>query len=485
MNVRTNAMRHGLSVFMASGAWVAMLVLALAACSESDRFEGDAAVADDGGSGDGAVSPGALSQLGEACERDSDCPQGLFCDEEITGNVALPGSPEGSLDLPLFPGGSCSPLPLAPYDPSGGTSCDPARPREAQGCGVGGVCVSESLNSGTAVACRVACQPSAADSGCEREGYTCDFGSHACIEGCRSDAECRVLSVDGDGDGVADGLAYDESSQASCDASTGRCTHPAPAAAQPGTPCTTTSDCESDGLCIREANTLAGHSFPSGLCTKLGCDVEGRECGAGSVCEPLRPWTGGSTSPAACLVSCQVGAEPEAQRLGLSGHGAGCREGYRCHYNGGAGADDGVCVGGNYNAVTEPNVGDPCDTDADCYSPFGHGRCMRLSVGGIAAESGTCTILDCAAPGLPDDLCGAGHECILLRDDITFCVRNCQTAAGCPEGAACADDDADPTTPSVCFPACFDDAECRTGETCEVAAGASLGQCVAMAGQGG
>lgn len=476
------SVRESSSTFALLGA---LACAALVACAGSERFDDGSQGADAGGDVDAGFSPNPVARLGAACTSDGECPEGLYCDEEIPGKVTLAGVPGGSLDLPLFPGGSCSPLPLAPYDAQGDTSCDPSAPQAAQGCGVDGTCVSESVASATVVACRVACQPSASESGCAREGYTCDFRLHACIEGCASDSECRVLSVDGDGDGAVDGLAYDAASKATCEVDTGRCAHPAPAAAQVGTPCATSDDCETDGSCIRESSTLAGHVFPSGFCTKLGCDVEGRECDAGNVCEPLRPWTGGAAGSSTCLTRCQVGAEPAAQRLGALGHGAGCREGYRCHYNGGAGADFGVCVGGDYNEVVDNNVGDGCDADADCYSPYGYGRCMRLSVGGIAAQRGTCTILDCAGPGLPDALCGDGRECILLRDDITFCVRNCAAAADCPDGAACADDDADQATPSVCFPACFADEECRDDEQCEVAAGASLGQCVAMAGQGG
>ncbi len=467
---------------------ILVLCVAAAACSSSDRFRGDAGHHSlDGGVQDGgAPSNDALAGLGKACKHDSDCPQGLFCDEEIPGSLKVAGAPGGSINLPLFPGGSCSPLPLTTYDPDGGTSCDPARPQAAEGCGPNGKCLSEAVDTGTVVGCRVLCEPSETKTGCARSGYTCELSSHACVEGCASDAECRVHNGDSNGDGVADTIVYDTKSSATCDPHTLRCTHPAAAGAHVGTPCAMAVDCEADGACIDAASSLASMPFPDGLCTKFGCDVNGRECGDGSVCEALRPWRAGAVSVPACLTSCRVGAEPAAQRLGTAGHGDGCRAGYRCHYNGGAGADDGVCVGGNYNAVAKNNVGDTCDTDADCYSPFGYGRCLYLTLDASSSPAhGTCSVMDCAAPGMPKDLCGSGNECILLRADITFCVRDCSKASQCAAGSACADDDGDESTKSVCFPACFSGKECRTGETCQIPNGMAGGQCVALAGKGG
>jgi hypothetical protein len=463
-------------------------VLGAGGCATDDRFT------DAGGrseAGTSATDGGqAAGRLGAACEGDVDCRQGLFCDEELPSRVVVQGLPRRELELPLFPGGSCSPLPLAPYDPTHVTSCDPNLPAGEQGCGAAGVCVAEAFSSGELLACRVACEPSAAHSGCARAGYTCDFGLQACVEGCASDDECRVISLDSDGDGASDGLAYDRASRASCHPMTARCTHPAPADAVLGGECERSDDCESDGLCITEASTFAGFVFPSGACTKLGCEIEGRECGQDGVCGPLRPWSagGGAGGEPLCMVRCPVGAEPAAQRLGVGGHGVGCREGYRCHYNGGAGEANGVCVGGNYNDINVSNVGDDCASDAECYSPFGLGRCLRISASGISREQGSCTVVDCGAPGLPRNVCGAGNACVLLLadSDVTFCVRTCTRAEECADAAACADDDADPTTPRICFPACFEDAECRVAvETCEIAADASAGRCVALTANGG
>ena len=202
----------------------------------------------------------------------------------------------------------------------------------------------------------------------------------------------------------------------------------------------------------------------------------------GAVCAPLRELSaGGSTSPA-CFTGCEVGAEPAADQVGPKGHGKGCRPGYRCQYNGGS-RSDGVCVGGNYNSVVKDNVGASCQTDAECHSPFGLGKCLRLRVDGVPAPSGACTVMDCAVPGLPDGICGSGNQCVGLSGDVTFCVQSCSTAQECSEGFACTDDDADPSTSKVCYPVCLTDADCRKGdERCQISADATdqmVGTCVA------
>jgi hypothetical protein len=229
---------------------------------------------------------------------------------------------------------------------------------------------------------------------------------------------------------------------------------------------------------VQPLQTFAGLSFPGGHCTKLGCDVEGRECeGAGAVCTRLRAYNAGLLAPPACFLGCEVGAEPEADRTGVGGHGEGCRAGYRCHYNG-AGTD-GVCVGGNYTALTDNNVGASCMTDADCYSPFGLGSCLALAVGSVQ-PGGSCAILDCNVPGLPEDLCGPGNQCVGLSGDLTFCAKSCSKASECAADYACADDDFDPTTPRICYPSCVEDQDCREGESCSVVDEANMiGACVA------
>ena len=468
------------------------LVLALcAACGDDDDaplMSGDASA--DGGDerdGGGLGSAPGKGEFGDKCESKSDCGSGLVCDEQIEVSYEVTGLPmrDRSIIAPRFPNGVCTPMAAAPFDPNGTRSCVPGVLASEQGCGDDGVCIPVSVASEQVVACRPECDPSAKQPCGGRFGYACDFETRACVEGCQSDDECRLQLADGDGDGLADGLIYDADSDATCDPKTFRCVHSGSGGGPVGSPCERLDDCDPDGLCLDALQTFANTPFPGGYCTKLGCDQPGRECGAGAVCERLRPVRSNLLTDPVCLQVCDVGDEPEADRIGVDGHGDGCREGYACHYNGGAGSK-GVCVGGNYNEVSDNNVGAFCDDDADCYSPFGLGTCMVLAVGDVEAPSGVCSIMDCGAPGLPETLCGAGAECIGLSGDQTFCVQTCSKADACAEGFACTDDDDVPGTPDVCFPACFEDADCRGNEVCrEVATGAGYGSCVASSARPG
>ncbi|HMI94536.1 MAG TPA: hypothetical protein VK509_24350, partial [Polyangiales bacterium] len=471
---------------MRSATWVqwAGVIAALAAaslamgCGDDDAVApGDADGGDDAGPGGAGKDGGGFirdrgeNEFGDKCESSSDCEAGLVCDREIEVSYQVSGLPsrERGIIAPRFPDGVCSPLAAGAFDPNGINSCIPGGPTEEQGCGDDGACVPVTVADEQVVACRPSCDPSAKAPCGGRFGYTCDFEGRVCVEGCQSDEECRLQLIDADNNGAADALAYDEESEASCDTQSYRCVHDGAEGGAIGDPCARLDDCDPEGVCLDALQTFANTDFPGGYCTKLGCDQPGRECGRGAVCERLRPLRSSIVTDRVCLQSCEVGEEPEADRVGSDGHGAGCREGYACHYNGGTGSG-GVCIGGNYNDVTENNIGAACESDSECYSPYGLGSCLVLAVGNPAVEAptGVCTLVDCATPGLPEDLCGAGNECIGLDGDITFCVRTCTKADGCPDGFACADDDAtqdmaNPVTPNICFPACFTDADCRVG----------------------
>jgi hypothetical protein len=427
--------------------------------------------AGNGGTGGSKTATGP-AQLGAACVKDGDCTGGNLCDQEIPQVISVPGAPNGGkIDQSLFPGGSCTPLKLGTYNP--GTTCDPTEPRGAQGCGEDGVCTVENTPTSSAdgstpqVACRKTCEPSAEKSGCDREGYTCDFVNRYCLEGCRDDAECRILTRDTDNNGQADTLAYDESSTATCNKTTARCEHPA-GGKKSSDACASDAECAEDGVCIVDGSQLAGQRFPGGTCTRRGCEFEGLECDSGTVCQALRPWLGASATEALCFEQCTVGAESADLRSGAKGHGEGCRDGYRCHYNGGKGAESGVCVGGVYNDIKNNNVGSLCKVNSDCYSPYGLGYCLIYGITNTLQSPGICTLFDCAAPGLPKDLCGAGNECVSTGDgDETMCAHDCKAASDCPADYACTDDDRDATTPKTCFPLCLSKDDCRSNEQCK------------------
>ncbi|HET8940345.1 MAG TPA: hypothetical protein VFN67_43185 [Polyangiales bacterium] len=454
-------------------------LISLSACGSDDEKPnqpeagaGGGIAAGSGGAKAGSGGSGAKGepQLGAACKRDADCTGGYFCDAEMKTAVPAQGAPDGAVDQYVFPDGSCTPKRVTTFDPTAATQvgCDPRRPLGAQGCGDEGVCDAVGrIASGFLVGCRKACDPAAAESGC-RMGYDCDFTDEYCSEGCRTDADCRVgAPIDTDGDDLPDMLSYDAESSVTCDTQTSRCVHAAGGQAS-GQSCMRDDECAENGVCIDEESSVAGQQFPGGLCTRRGCNFPGQECDGGTTCEPLRPWLGENRTEPLCFQRCKVGAESADLRVGATGHGDGCREGYRCHYNGGPGAEAGVCVGGNYNGVTKNNIGAECKTNDDCYSPYGLGYCLVYQVPGTAeALPGFCTLFDCAVPGLPTDLCGESNECVATGGgDETNCQHHCKDANDCAKGFACSDDDEDPKTPKSCIPPCLTDAECRQGEKC-------------------
>ena len=165
------------------------------------------------------------------------------------------------------------------------------------------------------------------------------------------------------------------------------------------------------------------------------------------------------------------------------GNTQGCRDAYTCFWGGFPDDPTGACVPGTFNDVTENNIGDACTEASECYSPFGQGACgdADLACSLIGEEPGACqvgfgcTVFDCAAPGMPGDVCGADGECVVTTAGLSLCVAKCSAAESCLSGAACGDLDGDPLTlDSVCLPFCIDSNECRAGEICN-----NLGECAA------
>jgi hypothetical protein len=372
----------------------------------------------------------------------------------------------------LWRGGYCTPSPVGFVGDPG--SCDPA---DDTACGACASClnVGESMGRDLSVCLRDCVQSVSNRGGCT-VGNACLLGTGVCFPGCSSNDECRVQRRDTNGNGRidpydpstnpgGDRLVYDASTNARCGTTTSRCHHDGVSGAVAGIACTHDFVCERDGDCVT--------AWPGGYCTKFGCHVAGNACaGSGSVCQERR------IGISMCLDGCTVAGEPIADRLGTSGRGLGCRPGYSCVWDGvsGAGvANNGGCVPGNYNAVAVENVGATCTDDAQCYSPFGAGLCIS---GGVWSPSNYCTILDCAAPGMPPSVCGTSNQCVTLYGDVTACLENCTSASGCNPGHACVDYDGIAATPRVCFPVCTATADCRSGETCSIPSGSMSGTCV-------
>jgi hypothetical protein len=431
-------------------------------CGDDGRYGScDCSGATGGGGSDGGTVTQMTAACGAACTSDADCGGGS-CVVERTATGEVDGL--GTLTQTRFPGGICSQVPLTPA--TSAAACDPTLPVAQQGCGDCGVCVYEVIGGTVASVCRERCEPSATDNGCSRDEYTCSFSTGACSDGqCQNDDDCRIYPIDGDGDGATDGLTYDAASKATCNLDTRRCTAPGKAGAQAGDPCLRDDDCEADGFCITENSGQFELPFAGGYCVKRGCEVPGLACAGDGVCSDSRALVPGEELGTACVQKCQGGTEAPADQLGAAGHGQGCRPGYMCLWDG-LDSTDGTCLPGNYNTVASANLGATCESDADCYSPFGHGRCAVF--GSDTASAAFCTIFDCGTPGLPEDLCGANGLCV-ADTSLSACVPRCTDASECGPSIACVGLRGGS---KACLFGCSDSTECKAGETCNTASGA-------------
>lgn len=322
-----------------------------------------------------------------------------------TCNTGLECIPEVS--VPDFVGGYCT-LPVA-ATPSG---CDPAAC--ALGCGS---CVL--VTEEGAALCMKNCEREIDSNGACRDGYQCELAAAVCFPGCTIDEECREVD--------------NQDAEAVCNQETYRCEHSGTDGAEAGAACTFNEDCEANGVCLEG---------PGGYCSKFGCDVEGNECAGDAVC------LGGL-----CAEFCTVGSDPETDPIINT---QGCRDGYACFWDRLSSQPNGFCDIGVFNPdQTANNIGDLCTSDDDCYSPYGYGACDP--------DLG-CIVLDCDAPGFPEDICGDGARCIDF-----ICLKACTDATDCNPGDACTDFDEDPGTDDVvCFPTCLSSEECRPGEVCNL-----------------
>jgi hypothetical protein len=177
---------------------------------------------------------------------------------------------------------------------------------------------------------------------------------------------------------------------------------------------------------------------------------------------------------ATCLAPCEVARNVTTSRFSGA---LGCRAGYSCFWNGVSGSGtNGGCIPGNYNAVRTPNIGASCFDESTCYSPYGAGQCRDFGGGSH------CTLFDCAAPGMPSNVCGTGALCVQVSgSDTSFCARSCTSASQCLAGNGCWDTSTAGVVTggsNICFPGCLADADCRTTERCIGASMTMVGECL-------
>lgn len=399
---------------------------------------------------------------GSACRSGTQCTSPLECQDAITGmvpSVEEDGTPGPNFMLSLNTDTMCTEL----CELDGADSCG-----DCASCSNGGVVGrltfigGQDPSDGSSLGfCRPDCTPSQTDNGGCRDGYTCDLRTGTCVDACTDNTWCKIVGYDDlNGDGMPE-FIYNPDSEATCNAETGRCEVMGTAGAVAGDMCAVDSDCMDDGLC------LAGDDIPDGFCTRLDCLLEGFGCGTGETCS-VRGLGGASW----CLPGCTVGAEPEADRLGEAGHGMGCDPGQACSWDGRSADPNGGCVPSAYNDITTPNVGSACETNEDCYSPFGYGTCLA---------GGVCSVQNClpeSANGILPDITTTTRICDPAANELcvraggtdaapeTLCILTCSGADECSPGYACNLGILSGGTTGVCWGTCTMGSECRDGVDC-------------------
>ncbi|AKF05818.1 hypothetical protein [Sandaracinus amylolyticus] len=391
----------------------------------------------------GETFPGAcfIPGFAQPCERECAHSQlTCFRERRTTTDVEHEGG-TATLEVVAFPNGLCS------------TACSV----DAE-CGDCGQCVPYALAGrarlqgivgGTGV-----CRPRCFGLECGA-GYACDPLVGACLEACTTDEQCRFSTVDTDGDGDDDALAYDAESTLVC--ASGVCTADAVSI---GPACFEGIECPAGFECLRDPERMR-----TGMCGRVGCSTD-ESCGPDAACVEREDGT------TICTQACTVGAERPEDRIGGTGRGAGCAERFACLHHGPA-ATDGACLPGTYDDVLEPNVGERCSADWECYSPYGRGRCLRARPD---EGEGTCVVEDCIAgqadqlwPGVtvpsPTICDQTAATClpITATRSRTLCAVTCASASDCLPGWACV---ALPGGDRACFPGCTVDEDCRSGTTC-------------------
>ncbi|NOY92249.1 MAG: hypothetical protein GXP55_13730, partial [Deltaproteobacteria bacterium] len=399
------------------------------------------------------TGPVCECNVGTSCTTSADCASGLDCVTPVDTSVQPMPLAGGGYANVVFPGGYC----MTGLFTSGST-CDPTDPSAC------GACASCQLmkDSPPIYVCLEDCRVSPFDNGGCRPGYQCDPVSGSCRTGCSSNVDCnRVRLADGRVTIISGGTGV-------CNPATARCAHPAGPSSSTGDACSNDFECPSNEQCLFSNSAV---SFPGGYCTRAECEVPGFACPGGDICTSRN--AAGDLDGARCLRACTfLGEIADASlRLGVNGHGVGCRAGYACMWDGAGvvGAPgSGSCMPGNYNARASNNVGAACSSDGECYSPFGHGRCF-----GQPGRPHFCTVVDCSVLEASTSVCGAG-ACAPLSADVDGCAKTCTTANNCLPGQGCVVGGGG----RVCVNFCRGSLDCRSGQTCSIPTGETTGTCI-------
>ena len=432
----------------------------------------------------GTGTCGTRGNIGGQCIS-GECNEPYVCQEEVS--MTRPtvrrsdGMPGRAYPIEYWPGGQCQ------------VSCDPNANGQCNDC-------SSCLQTGTDTSgnalgeCFQTCEQDVDGRGGCNEGYGCDRANLACNVACAVVGgvdTCEFSFEDRDTDPTIRETIVDEGADyaSSCNLTTGLCETRGTAGATAGDDCEDDLDCEDDGLCLSGDDPETPVTLLDGYCVRLGCNDTDLACQDGDNCtQTLFGLPGG-----VCMDGCVVGFETTlAQRVGAAGGNPNCGTGEACFWDGVHGTADefnGGCYPANYNPVTTYNVGTACDTDEDCYSPFGVGRCLfgEGNTLGDRVGSGVCAIGGCGgvmggvglragadeSVAVPADVtmcagAAAGNNdiCVGFSETQTFCVSGCTTAADCPAGYACPNLGSALSPLNICWPACQADADCNTGARC-------------------
>jgi hypothetical protein len=312
-----------------------------------------------GDAGDTPLEPGVV---GKACTADTDCGASGECRDPLRGGTYADEN-------------------LGSSGPTGGY-CTANCVSDAE-CGEGGVCFGTGRRGGE---CRKSC---AAAADCERDNYECAKLNNPPLLDEDTGMEVAV-----------------------------------PQTCQPlRTPVSFTNEvgnaCADDAAC-NGGTCRGGGQWPGGYCSG-SCNADS-DCGAEGVCLLRIYGAGGS-----CYEGCTVDTDCKRDALNY-----GCVE-----------ATGGVTICAFEQDPLPPGTsGKPCAADTDCAN----GECED-ELNNIPAPGGYCTADDCE-----DDLtCGTGGVC-LAEGRGTSCFQGCTADTECRTGYTCTEQGATDKRAKVCFP---------------------------------